>query len=191
MRKNSKPRKAFFTCSGRVLKKPNNILDIISVLEEKCGLNIEYRWFEAKTPKSSRDIYTDSVQEILKADIFVAEASVSSTGVGQQIAYALQHKKPCFLLMNSNLVRKNNQFFLKGTTSSLMEIIFYKDLQDLEVQLFSKIKEVDDHRLEKFNFLASRKIKDILYEQSDKEGISVSELLRRIVLDWADNNTTT
>ena len=44
--------------------------------------------------------------------------------------------------------------------------------------------EIKDERLEKFNFIASRSIKDSLAQRSRRRSISTSQLLREIVEGW-------
>jgi len=111
--------------------------------------------------------------------------------VGQQITYALQKKKHVLICIKKSRFSKNSLNFLKGTKSGNIKFIYYKGLNDLEEQLKAILSNKEDQKLEKlekFNFLSTSRIKSIILEESKKQQISQSELLRNIIEEWIANN---
>ncbi|HEY9584767.1 MAG TPA: hypothetical protein VJI33_04305 [Candidatus Paceibacterota bacterium] len=162
---------------------------MISIIEHDCSLNITYRWFDSLVINKPEIIHQRSLKAIRDSDIFIAETSVSSTGVGQQISYALQQRKQIIILLRKDLEINSSYIFLKGTKYSNVKFIFYENFKDLKIQLKSTLFLPHDQKLEKFNFLAEKKHKTILSIESKKRNISQSELLRIILEDWfAKNN---
>ncbi len=182
----------FFTFSTRALLQHLDIVsEIISILEKKCNLTLKFRWFDNPLHETSEQIYKDSLKAILQAHVFIADVTITSTGVGQQIAYAIQHKKPTIILMHEKLKKKPSALFLKGTQSSFVSFVYYKTIKDLEPKLIKSIESFTHVKLEKFNFLATNKVKTILQRESQKQQISMSELLRRVVEEWAQKGKLT
>jgi len=188
--KNSLNRNVFFTFSTKYLSHhPSAVNKMISIIEHDCSLNITYRWFDSLVINKPEIIHQRSLKAIRDSDIFIAETSVSSTGVGQQISYALQQRKQIIILLRKDLEINSSYIFLKGTKYSNVKFIFYENFKDLKIQLKSTLFLPHDQKLEKFNFLAEKKHKTILSIESKKRNISQSELLRIILEDWfAKNN---
>ena len=153
---------------------------------ENVGFSIPYKWLKKKDSYIAEIVHTKALQAIRKAEYFIAEASINSIGVGQQITYALQQKKLTIICLKENK-NNNNLTFLKGTKSTNLKFIYYKNLTDLRVQLLQLIDNMDKPIFEKFNFIITSKLKKIISKQSKKRGISQSELLRQIIEDWIQN----
>ncbi len=150
---------------------------------EDSGLQIIYRWFDNPKKANPKKVYSETLKSIREADLMVAESSASSTGVGQQISYALAQKKPVIICINKK-DGQNNMIFLKGTSSPYSTQLFYSNFTDLKKQLKSHLKKIKETKFEKFNFLSTVTSKNILTRESRKRGISSSELLREILDDW-------
>lgn len=180
---------AFLTFSSELLRRdkifPSKLYDLII---EYCKLDIHYRWFENKEKKEPQKIYLDSLNAIRKADFFIAEASIKSSSVGQQIGYAIQLKKPCFILIKNEARDSKESLFLKGIRNSNVYFIYYSSMIDLKVKLYSNIQSIKDSKPEKFNFLATKRIRNILLKESRKRNITQSELLREIIEEWIAEN---
>ena len=182
---------AFITFSGKALKaKPVFYKHFIDIVEHGCGFRIHYRWFEHSLPKKSpKEIYADSIQAIQEADIFIAEVSSSSISVGQQISYAIHRRKPVILCASEKSFKENNSNFLKGTRSPWVHFFAYADLKDLREKLNIRALIPPGGTLEKFNFLATPRIKEFLFQESKKRNISKSEFLRLIIEGWMEENS--
>ncbi len=181
---------AFVTFSSRALKeRPRFFESLIKSIEKDSNYLISYKWFESKERRTSKEIYEKSLASIRAADICIAEASLNSIGVGQQIAYALQIKKPTIICIDTTIIKNTSSGFLKGTNASNVFFVYYTDLKDLQKKLVNIVTLVDNLAMEKFNFLANKKQKAFLLEESKKRNISKSELLRLIVDEWMDRNT--
>ena len=75
--------------------------------------------------------------------------------------------------------------FLKGTRSPYLHFVYYKTPKDLTEQLANLVKNSRGYeKFEKFNFVTSRPIKEVLLSESAKRGLSASELLRSIIEEW-------
>lgn len=180
---------AFLTFSSELLQQDKIFsLKLYELIVKDCELDIQYRWFENSQKKTPQKIYLDSLNAIRKADFFIAEASIKSSSVGQQIGYAIQQKKPCFILLKNELQDASGSLFLKGTRNSNVYFIYYSGIEDLKVKLYSNIQSIKDSKLEKFNFLATKRIRSVLLKESKKRNITQSELLREIIEEWIVKN---
>lgn len=177
-------RKAFFTFSKKAyLENPGLFEGIVKTLEKECGYTIDYKWYAEKGSASAESIFQDSLQAMRKATVVVAEASSRSTSIGSQISYALNLKKPVIVFFSDTL-SKGESLFLKGMKSPFLKIIYYKDFADLRASLIKALGSMPEERLEKFNFIASKSIKEALAKESERRDISTSQLLREIIEAW-------
>lgn len=184
-----KKKTAFVTFSSKYLKTQTSpsYQDFISVIKS-TGFTILHEWFNKEDGRSAETVHSEALEAIRKADYLIAETSIDSIGVGQQITYALQKKKPVILCIKKSRAQKNNLTFLKGTKSGKIEFIYYKGLDDLTAQLEQIFNDIEKPTLEKFNFIATSKLKSIISEESKRQQISQSELLRNIINDWVKKN---
>lgn len=184
-----KKKVVFFTFSSDALRQNKTFyLKLAELIEKECKYLIKYRWFKNTKKKTAEQIYLNSISAIREADIFIAEATTKSTSVGQQIGYAVQQKKPCFILLKTELQGVKRTSFTKGTRLSNVFFIYYSNLEDLQTKLCNKILLAKDSKFEKFNFIITKRIKKILHAESRKRNITQSELLREIVEDWISNH---
>ncbi|MBI4426848.1 MAG: hypothetical protein HY567_04705 [Candidatus Kerfeldbacteria bacterium] len=181
--------KAFVTFSSKAFHvNPGGYVRLIDLVERRCGFAVPYRWFDIGEGRLPDEIHRRSLRAIREADIVVAESSSGSTGLGLQISYAIQCKKPVFLCMRKELERKSNHSFLKGMRVSNVRFIYYADGKELESELRRELADARTDRLEKFNFIATTRVKDILNRESRRRHMSQSELLREIIEDWIGKN---
>lgn len=69
------------------------------VLTEHVG---KQNVFELEKSMTNRDIYEQDTAWIRACDLLIAECSTPSLGVGYELAYAEQEKKPCHILYRAN-----------------------------------------------------------------------------------------
>jgi hypothetical protein len=173
---------------GGLKSNPKFYRQLISTIERDCGLKIGYRWFDNQKDIAPEQVYTNSLNAIRKSDMMIVETSISSTGVGQQLSYALQQKKPVLVCLKKSAGITNGLTFLKGTRSPHLAFVYYSTIQDLKKQLMNKLTFLNNAKLEKFNFISTKRAKDILEKESKNRGMSQSELLREIIDQWVWKN---
>ncbi|NCN08053.1 hypothetical protein COY29_05020 [Candidatus Woesebacteria bacterium CG_4_10_14_0_2_um_filter_39_14] len=166
-------------CSNKILL--NKIVKSI----ESAGGKIILKWFEDKTKLSPRSLFKEATEAIKSADIMVAEITYPSTGVGQQIAFALSWKIPVIAIYKKGA--NNPSRFTIGTPSELLSVVEYNE-NNLKTILVENFNNFSKKEFEKFNFISTGEINDYLKKTSLSFGLSKSQLLRKIVLDWIKNH---
>lgn len=184
----AKIKKIFLTFpSSRLDIEDKNIETIISVLDKSNKFKIGYRWFDVREKIDNYIIYEKSTKALLNTDLVIAEASVPSIGVGQQIAFAMSHKIPVLILVKSSLKNDKKSLFLKGIKSAKVSFFYYKSSTDIKDNLLSIVESKINDDLEKLNFMATKSIKKFLIKESQKRKISQSEFLRQIIIEWQES----
>lgn len=145
----------------------------------KLGYRFTYDWLEDGEKLSAKKLYEKAISGINRADLVVAEVSEPSTGVGQQIAYAVENKIPVIALKEKGKSDKNSRFTL-GSEDDLLKIYSYR-LPEISKMLELALSEQSSKRFEKFNFVSTPEINNYLSLKSDMKGISKSQLLRQII----------
>lgn len=94
-----KKKTVFVTFSSKYLKTQTSpsCQDFVSVIKN-TGYTILHEWFNKKDGRNAERVHSEALEAIRKADYLIAEASIDSIGVGQQITYALQKKKTGYSL---------------------------------------------------------------------------------------------
>lgn len=176
----------YFSASSSTLTEDRSSYNLILEAIEKAGGRIVSNWIEDKTKLDAEDLFEQTIIDIKKSELLVAEITHPSTGVGQQIAMALSWKIPVIALKRSD-VNHDSRFTL-GTKSPYLKIINY-DKKTLIGQLTKGFEDIKKSKYVKFNFITTREINDFLEEKSEEKGVSKSELLREIVETWKKNNS--
>lgn len=184
MKENNKT--AFVTFSTKYLKTTVSptYSEFVSVVKE-AGFLISHEWYAKENGRTPEEIHSQALKAIREADYLIAEASIDSIGVGQQINYALQKKKVVVLCVKKDMATSSSSTFLKGTNSGNIKFVYYDRIEDLAKQLKQIFIETDKIALEKFNFIATPELKAIISKESQKRQISQSELLRNIIEEWS------
>ena len=84
--------------------------------------------------ENPRDIYDRDTNWIKESDMLVAEVSTPSHGVGYEIGYALQLKKPVLCLYHQKV---NLSKMITGNPDPLLTVKAYQDLAEAEMMLNS------------------------------------------------------
>lgn len=140
-----------------------------------------YKEIKERGPKRKNvsRVYHQSVEEVAKADVLIAEVTHSSFGVGYQVASAIQQKKPTLLLSREGV---NNDSLVKGLDDAVVRSAEYND-SNLE-----QIAEdfLDENNIQakdlRFNFFIDRQIYNYLRWASFKTGKTKARILRELVL---------
>lgn len=180
----------FVTFSSKFIKSDNESFNsLIKTIDNSQKYKIRHRWFDVTSSKTHlKKLYSESVKALLESDIIIADVTLPSTGVGQQIAYGIFHKIPVIIIANKKIEDNPRSKFLKGTTSSRVEFFYYKNAQEIEKNLVKFIDNMSTDSYEKLNFVATKSLKSLIDEESKKLGVTQSELLRQIILDWSDSH---
>lgn len=158
------------------------IYDTLKSLHFQVALN----WFVAqllnKTIYHNSDELVRNESHLLNsADYVVAEVSIPSFGVGYQIKQALMQRKPILCLYPDTLDPKKVSDIAAGSISSLIRSEPYNK-KNLRQVIQSRLQNIKDSGITKFNFLISPEIENYLEWATEHYKQSRSELLRRSVV---------
>ncbi|HSE61553.1 MAG TPA: nucleoside 2-deoxyribosyltransferase [Candidatus Saccharimonadales bacterium] len=159
---------------------------MISIIQQ-TGHSLAYDWIEGAYERSQKPgvqyadwskVYKENLEVINKADVVIAETSHENFGVGYQVAFAVQQKKPVLLLLHE---QADKNAFATGVeegwvkreeyTEENLEGIMQKFLADNDIQ-------AKDMR---FNFFIDRPIYNYLRWAAYKTGKTKAEILRDLV----------
>lgn len=159
--------------------------DFIKTIEETKKYQLIYKWYEDSASEDPAKVYPRFLKELKVADVVIAEASSPSIGVGQTIAVAYQNKKNIVICLKKEVKDSNLHPLVRGITSSFAKYVYYENFNDLQKKLAKMHEVFSKTKFEKFNFLATPEIKNILNKESRKFNITQSELLRNMITEWS------
>ncbi|MDQ6984723.1 MAG: hypothetical protein Q9M91_07685 [Candidatus Dojkabacteria bacterium] len=135
-----------------------------------------------KNKLSSKERLKENKKMILNSDAMVLEVTTPSIGIGYVFGYALAHRKPILCLYKDKFNDEEISEVIKGESSSL---IFLKNYNNESIgNILDKFFEnLELHKLQKFNFVASKEIVDFIKQGAEKERKSASEFLRDLIAD--------
>lgn len=142
---------------------------------------LTYDWLEDTVKLSPKELYRKAKDAIYLADVVIAEVTYPSTGVGQQIGMANDRKIPVLAIYNSQI--KPAGRFTLGSENDLLKVSGYT-VNNLKTVLQEKLEDIGKKRFVKFNFISTPEINGELEKESERIGVSKSELLRKILSDW-------
>ena len=126
-------------------------------------------------------IVEETERAIEGAELVIAEASDSSTfGVGYEVAYAIQRRKPTLLLVKKN---KASMSYASGLKSDFITFKRYDDANlQKSVEDFIKENTIRTKDL-RFNFVIDRQIYNHLRLRSYESGKTKAEIVRDLLLE--------
>lgn len=131
-----------------------------------------------RPPVDWKTVQRDNMEAIAKADVIIAEATQTGFGVGYQLAYAVQQKKPVLILRSADA---NPDSFASGLDDVNVKYHEYDD-SNLEKIVSDFLDEneiaVKDMR---FNFFIDRPIYNYLRWTALRTGRTKAEVLRELV----------
>lgn len=159
----------------------------IMSVAHKTGHVLAYDWIEpyyarqnaGATPEPANQFNSHLLNAVERCDLFIADISAGSTGVGFQIATALQKKKPAFILCRADATPDE---FIQGLDDTLAIHATYNEtnLEDITEQ-FIQENMVNTKDL-RFNFVIDRQIYNHLRWKSFKSGKTKAEVVRDLLL---------
>ncbi|SRR6266542_5486467 len=139
-----------------------------------------------RSPVDWKAVQKDNLEAIAKADVVIAEATETGFGIGYQVAYAVQLKKPVLILRKEDA---NTDSFASGVDNVNVRYREY-DEKTLEKLVESFLEENDISTKDmRFNFFIDRPIYNYLRWSSLKTGKTKAEVLRELVQREIDNTT--
>jgi len=150
---------------------------------KELNYELTYDWIADKIKDTPKCLFQKAVEGISLADTMVAEVTFPSTGVGQQIVIAKGKKIPVIALFLENKGVPSR--FTLGSENDLLKIVCYNKTNLIPL-LDRTLSEVRKNRFERFNFISTPKINMSLETESQRLGITRSQLLRQVVKKWID-----
>lgn len=176
----------FFTASSDVSRdKKQRYQEIISILE-KWGFKVSQTIFckkEFNLPSGSIDygqIYESVIRGINNADLFIADISDPSGGVGYQIYHAFYQKKPIIVLFTENS-QSNPSMVIRGIKAKRLFTLRYKSLEDLESNLLPLIQKAKNQLKVRFHLVINNKEYSFIETLANSLGISKTEYLKKLI----------
>lgn len=170
---------------------------IVSVVHEKES-SLARDWIEPafiryskvskgieRPPVDWKTVQKDNLEAIAKADVVIAEATETGFGIGYQVAYALQLKKPVLILRNSEA---NLDSFASGLDNVNVTYKEYEEKTlEKHVEAFLNVNDISTKDM-RFNFFIDRPIYNYLRWASLKTGKTKAEVLRALVQKEIDSS---
>ncbi len=131
-------------------------------------------------------IFSKNIKNIVKSNIFIAEISYASSGLGYEISFALTEKKQVIALYNMDEGFKEGRHIknipieLKGNKAKNLSILQYTP-SNLANILDYTLNFVNPLLESKFNFLIPGELNQFLEWYSKDEMISKSSILRKLI----------
>ncbi len=175
--------KIFFTGSPRALKThKESHIKIYKAIEKKgkhlsdLVINANPDSFYKAEYENVVKHYHDTIINLKKADIIVAEVSMHSMSMGFLVNKALELSKPVIALYTSG----HEPFFLSGIDDTLLQIIEYND-SDVEEKITDALDYASAQQDTRFNFFVSPKHINFLDWVAQNKKIPRSVFLRRLI----------
>jgi len=176
----------FITSRPTIEKHIEELRAVINAIEN-AGHSLAIDWIErayrrqteGTEPKANwTAIYRLNLEAIAKSDVVLAETSYDNFGVGYQIAFAVQQKKPIMLLRHEDV---DDDAFVNGVEGGW--IIHEKYNSQNLTSKVNKFLEDNDIKSKdmRFNFFIDRKIHNYLRWASLRTGKTKAEILRELV----------
>lgn len=178
-----------FISSKSNLKDDYPYLKQITVAIKKLGHELARNWVESeyKYSKSGkkpedidwREVHSDNMSALSRADLVIAEASAKSFSTGFQVANAIQLKKPVLILTRNDALKGT---FGSGISSDFVRNETYTSdtLRDIITDFINE-NNIDNKDL-RFNFFIDRQIYNYLRWAAYKTGKNKSEILRELII---------
>lgn len=177
-----KPVKVYFCAPTVFSAEREEIFDFIREVILKLGCVLTYDWMNDKKQYSPKEIFEKSMEAIKTADLVIAEVTFPSTGVGQQIAFAVESGVPV-LALHAGWKKGSNRFLAGSQSEKLTYSKYEKD--NLATLIKANLPSFNQTKLAKFNFISTTEINSELDRVGKELGISRSQLVRKIVNEWA------
>lgn len=129
------------------------------------------------------DIYNQVFEKIDKSDIFIADISYPSGGVGYQIYHAYYQKKPVIIIYTENK-QTNPSVVIRGIDSKKVQTFKYNSFDELKDTLPSLVNRALKKIKVRFNLVLTNNELSFLNKQARLRHISTTQMLRKIINEF-------
>lgn len=178
--------KIFFAASSDVAQeKKERYKKIISLLKNQgfAISQVVFRKKEFDLPSGKIDyshIYESVIEEINRSDLFIADISYPSGGVGYQVYHAFYQKKPIIALFTEN-EKSNPSMVIRGIKSKKFFALKYRNLKDLKKNLLPLLKKAKKQLRVRFHLVIDNKDYSFIETAANNLGISKTEYLKKLI----------
>ncbi len=178
--------KVFFAASSDVSQeKRERYKKIISLIKNQgfAVSQVVFRKKEFDLPSGEIDyphIYDSVIDEINRSDLFIADISYPSSGVGYQVYHAFYQKKPIIALFTEN-EKSNPSMVIRGIKSKKFFALKYKNLEDLKNNLLPLLKKAKKQLRVRFHLVIDNKDYSFIETAANNLGISKTEYLKKLI----------
>lgn len=132
------------------------------------------------------DVYSEVLKSIDESDIFIADISNPSGGVGYQVYHALYQRKPV-VIVYSNDKHVNPSVILRGIKSKNVQIFSYSTVDDLICKLPNVINKSIGSIKVRFNLVLNNTDYAFIESESKKAGTTKTKYLNKLIIDAKNN----
>ena len=136
------------------------------------------------TASDWREIYKENMAAIARADVFIAEATLKSFGIGYQIAISMRSRKPTLILRRDDV---ENDMAVGIDEEHITFQTYNKETLEKIMVAFLEENDIATKDL-RFNFSIDRKIYNFLRWASFKTGDTKAEVVRKLIEREIDRN---
>jgi len=182
--------KVYFTTSSEGVKRNKETCRRIINQIEKLSCELSLDWIRLATDKKEplkgrranpAKIFKENLSALTKAEACIFETSIISWGVVYQITYAITKEIPTLCLFDKDFKASEISNMLPGIRSKYLFLEQYGGDEDLEDKIRDFVSKVKKSILVKFNFIATKEIKNYIEWVAKKKNISKSEFLRDVI----------
>lgn len=186
--------KVYYTFSDKLPKE--TVAKVISMIESiggKVHNRVRPKSYEHFDIKEAETVYKNNIKLIKSSDIIIADISYVSSGVGYEVSFALDEKKPVICLYN--LKENPNKEYLiksvpvnfKGNTSKYLLLKEY-DFRTIDRTLDLAIKDAKSLADTKFILIIPSEIDKYLEWNVKEKGYSKAEITRQAIENMMKND---
>lgn len=168
--------------TGEILE---NYKKTISLLKRQ-GLSVSQVLFRKKEfdlPSGDVDfknLYESVIQEINRSDIFVADITYPSGGVGYQVYHAFYQKKPTVVLYSES-INSNPSMIMRGIKSKKFLSLKYDKIEDLETSLPPLLDQAVRQLKVRFHLVLDNNDYTYIEKEARSLGVSKTEFLKSLI----------
>lgn len=177
-----------------ILKEINYYREIVKTIHSQ-GDSLTRDWLEPAYQTASKTsnfsgvdwptVYKENMEALARADVVIADVTLSNFAIGYMVAVGIQQKKPTLLLFREKAVAGT---MASGMDESLVTLKEY-DIKNLDgiVSKFLETNRIDTKDM-RFNFFIDRPIYNYLRWAAYKTGKTKAEILRELVTREIDKS---
>jgi len=183
----------YINSSSEGVKQKKDIIKQIIHTVESTGHSLSLDWIKEavgskegnkmESGPSSSEVFQENLATLSKSDACIFDISIISWGVVYQATIAISKEIPTLCLYREKSDIEYLSHMLTGLKSKYLYLQSYKNNQLLDKQVTNFLNDIEELRLVKFNFIATKRIKKYISWAAKKRGVSKSEFLRNYIVE--------